>query len=64
MGLFCITDDAALCPVEGTKLDELVKSPFCFLNDHLSQNAQSRSQMTFYETVKLELLFFERTKGG
>ena len=32
----------------------LVKSPYCSLNDHLSQNAQSRSQMTFCETVKLE----------
>jgi len=35
------------------KIDELVKSPYCSLNDHLSQNAQSRSQMTFYETVKI-----------
>jgi len=42
--------------------DELVKNPYCSLNDHLSQNGQSRSQMTFYETVKLEIFNLNQIK--
>ena len=49
--------DATFLNISGAKLEQDI-----YKLNALSQNAQSRSQMTFYETIKLDSLVKSRTR--